>query len=158
MGNWWGNLNLREQLVLSIAGLIGVVILLDSLVIQPYRSGYQQMDERVVQAEDDLKWMQQAVLRLPQRTGVSRKISSGKVVSFIDQQINRLGLKSSMQQMTPIEDHSARIRLSDVEFDKLLRFFNAIDGSVFIQEIRLLPTDKKGFVDVSLVLGNGSED
>jgi hypothetical protein len=57
--------------------------------------------------------------------------------------------------MTPVQDHSARLRLSDVEFNKLLKFFTAIEGSIFIQEVRLLPTDVDGFVNVSLVLSNG---
>ena len=157
MSNWWGNLNLREQLILAVAGLIGLVILLDSLVIQQFRLKSEQLEEQIEQARDDLEWMRQAVLRLPQQGKASHKINSGKVVTFVDQQINRLGLKQSMQQMTPIEDHSVRVRLSDVEFDQLLKFINAIDGSVFIQELRLLPADNQGFVNVSFVLGNGSD-
>ena len=100
--------------------------------------------------------MHQAVFRLPQQKQSVSKIISGRVVTFVDQQITRMGLKTQMQQMTPVQDHSVRVKLADVEFDKLLRFFNAIEGAVLIEEVRLIPAEQKGYVNVSLVLSNGS--
>ncbi|MBT3205856.1 MAG: hypothetical protein HOM14_17490 [Gammaproteobacteria bacterium] len=155
MNSWWQGLQLREKFILSIAGLVGFFILMDSLVVQELNSKFELLDEQIEQAQDDLNWMKQAVLRLPDQKKKTKKINAGRVVTFINQQINRQGLKKNMQQMTPIQDHSARLRLSDVEFNKLLKFFSAIEGSIFIQEVRLLPTDVDGFVNVSLVLSNG---
>ena len=45
-----------------------------------------------------------------------------------------------------------RLRLADVEFNKLLRFFSRIDGLVSIDEARILPADREGLVNVSLVV------
>jgi type II secretory pathway component PulM len=156
MNQWWGNLNTRERLILLVAGLIGIIIVLDSLVIEEYRVKNETLDEQIALAKDDLEWMREAVQRLPDTKPGNTKIIAGRVVSFIDQQINRMGLKQQMQQMTPIQDHSVRVKLTEVEFGKLLNFFNAIEGAVIIEEVRLIPSEQKGFVDVSLVVRNAS--
>jgi len=158
MNSWWQGLQLREKLILAIAGLIVVAVLVDSLILQEFRSSFDSLDEQVEQANDDLSWMKQAVLRLPDKKKKTQKIKSGRVITYISQQVNRQGLKTNMQQMTPIQNHSARLRLSDVEFTRLLKFFSAIDGSILIQEVRLLPTNTEGFVNVSMVLSNGQGD
>ncbi|MCP4077394.1 MAG: type II secretion system protein M [Gammaproteobacteria bacterium] len=158
MNSWWQGLQLREKLILAIAGLIVVAVLVDSLILQEFRSSFDSLDEQVEQANDDLSWMKQAVLRLPDKKKKTQKIKSGRVITYISQQVNRQGLKANMQQMTPIQNHSARLRLSDVEFTRLLKFFSAIDGSILIQEVRLLPTNTEGFVNVSMVLSNGQGD
>lgn len=155
MKTWWANLNLREQVILAVAGLIAIVIIMDSLVIGEYRQKYNQLEEQLEQANDDLNWMKQAVHRIPSQQTRKNKILSGRVVTYIDQQITRLGLKKQMQQMTPIKDHSVRIRLSDINFDNLLKFFTTIEGAVTIVEVRILPSEKVGFVNASLVVSTG---
>ncbi len=155
MNSWWQNLQIWEKVILSMAGIVVFFILVDSFVVQEFRSKFELLDEKIEQASDDLSWMKQAIFRLPDQQKKTQKIKSGRVITYINQQVNRQGLKNNMQQMTPIQEHSARLRLSDVEFTKLLKFFTAIDGSVNIQEVRLLPADKDGFVNVSMVLSNG---
>jgi len=157
MRTWWQNLNIRERIILYVAGLVVLFILLDSFVIQQYSLKNQQLVEQIEQSKDDLEWMKQAVFRLPASNKKTSKIMSGRVVTFLDQQLGKQGLKKNMQQMTPIQKHSARLRLSEVEFNKLLKFLAAIQGSVNIDEVRLLPSDKNGFVNVSLVVSNGSK-
>ena len=56
--------------------------------------------------------------------------------------------------MTPIQRHSVRIRLSDVEFTRLLRFFSSLNPSISVEEIRILPASAEGTVDASMVLRN----
>ncbi len=156
MNLWWSSLNTRERLILIAAGLLVSMLLVDSFLIEEYRVKNEALNEQITQAKEDLEWMHQAVFRLPQQKQSVSKIISGRVVTFVDQQITRMGLKPQMQQMTPVQDHSVRVKLADVEFDKLLRFFNAIEGAVLIEEVRLIPAEQKGYVNVSLVLSNGS--
>lgn len=157
MNSWWSGLNFRERVILTVASLIALFIVLDTLVLAEFRSKVQQLDEQIEQAKEDLVWMRQAVNRLPTDNKNTRKVKSGRIVTFLDQQITRQGLKKNMQQMTPIQEYSARLRLAEVDFNKLLKFFTAIQGSVTIDEVRLLPTDNHGFVNVSLVVSNGSK-
>ena len=157
MRNWWSGLNFRERIILVIASLVAIVIGLDTLILQPMTSGSVKLDDKIAQAKDDLEWMRLAINRLPAQGTGSKKVTQERIVSYIDKQINRQGLKKNLEQMAPIQENSARLRLSDVEFTKLLSFISAIDGSVSIDEVRLLPTDNAGFVNVSMVISNGAD-
>ena len=152
MKEWWNRISIREQAIVGIAGLIALVVILDGLVVTPYHLHSQQLDEQISQAREDLGWMQQAVRRLPRQNSQAARQISGRLVTFIDGQISRAGLKQSMQQMTPIQDNSVRLRLADVEFNQLLRFFSSLDGLVMIDEARILPSDQPGQVSVNLVV------
>ena len=152
MREWWNSISLREQAIVGIAGLVALVVIIDSLLLTPYQMNRQRLDEQISQAHEDLSWMQQAVKRLPDQTNAGGKRISGRLVTFVDGQISGAGLKQNMQQMTPIEDNAVRLRLEDVEFNRLLRFFSSIDGLVSIDEARILPADRDGLVNVSLVV------
>ncbi|MDJ0834010.1 MAG: type II secretion system protein GspM [Gammaproteobacteria bacterium] len=152
MKEWWNRISTREQAIVAVAGLIALVVILDGLLLTPYRLHSQQLDEQISQAREDLGWMQQQVHRLPKQSQQGIRQISGRLVTFIDSQIVRAGLKQSMQQMTPIQDDAVRLRLADVEFNQLLRFFSSLDGLVRIDEARILPTDQPGQVGVSLVV------
>jgi len=152
---WWQNLQARERLIVALAALVLGYILLDSLLLQPLRMNQQQVADDLAQARDDLAWMQQAVQRLPAQNQ-AKPVMAGRVITFLDQQITRQGLKKSMQQMAPIGDNAARIRLSDVEFSRLMRFFSAVSGSLAVNEVRILAADKPGLVNVSMTLSNGA--
>ena len=152
MKDWWNSISLREQAIVAIAGLIALLVIIDSLLLTPYQINRERLDEQISQAQEDLGWMQQAVKRLPDQSSTGGKRISGRLVTFVDGQISGAGLKQSMQQMTPIDDNAVRLRLADVEFNKLLRFFSSIDGLVSIDAARILPADQQGLVDVSLVV------
>ena len=157
MKEWWNRISFREQAIVAIAGLIALVVILDGLVVTPYHLHSQQLDEQISQAREDLGWMQQAVRRLPRQNNQAARQITGRLVTFIDGQISRAGLKQSMQQMTPIQDNSVRLRLADVEFNQLLRFFSTLDGLVMVDEARILPSDQPGQVSVSLVVSKKAE-
>jgi len=157
MIEFWQKREPRERWVLIAAALVLSYILIDTLLLQPFKLHQARVADQLEQAQDDLDWMRQAITRLPPANSKPRKVVAGRVITFLDQQITRQGLKSNMQQMTPIQQHSARLRLTDVEFSHLLRFFSAIAGSINIEEIRILPADEAGLVNVSLVLSNGQE-
>ena len=152
MKDWWNSISLREQAIVAIAGLIGLLVIIDSLLLTPYQMNRGRLDEQISQAQEDLGWMQQAVKRLPDQSSAGGKRISGRLVTFVDGQISGAGLKQSMQQMTPIDDNAVRLRLADVEFNSLLRFFSSVDGLVSIDEARILPADQQGLVNVSLVV------
>ena len=155
MKAWWENLNNRERLMVSAVVLVVVFVLVDSLIIEGFRLKNQQLEEQVAQAKEDLAWMQQAVHRLPKGKMSQKQVVAGRIVSYVDQQVTRQGLKDKMQQMTPIQDHSVRLRLEDIRFDKLLAFLSQFDGAVIIQEVRILPAEQQGLVNVTLMVSNG---
>ena len=156
MSSWWSNLNRREKIILLVALVVALFILIDTFLVGPYRMRQQMVSDQLQQAQDDLAWMQRAIGRLPSRSSARKSPIRGSLVNFVNQQINRQGLKKQMQQMTPIKDHSVRVRLADVEFSQLLKLFTAFQGSAAeVREVRILPTDQQGLVGASLVISNG---
>lgn len=156
MSIWWENLNLRERYIVVFASLIALIIGFDAIVLEEYRADTQMLDEKLEQAEQDLMWMKEAVFRLPASGQKNQKVDTGRVVTFVDKQITRLNLKKHMQQMTPIGAESVRLRLSDLDFSKLMTFFSAIDNALVIQEVRLTAADSDGLINVSVVVSKGS--
>lgn len=155
MGNWWEKISNRERYIVIVAGFIGLIISVDSLVVEQLRVKSELMDEKVEQAQQDLMWMADAVHRLPLKAKPKQAINPGRVVSYVDTQITKLKLKSHMQQMTPIGEKTARVRLNNLKFSQLLTFFNAIDSALQIDEVRLTPADTDGIVNATLVVTKG---
>jgi|GEM_PF-632096 len=154
MREWWQTLNVRERVLLAAVAIVALFVLIDSMIVETYRLKSGNLAEQLEQARDDLQWMQTAVHRLPSAQGGQPRQPrfSGRIVSYVDQQIQRHGLKDQMLQMSPIQDHSVRVSLQDVAFARLLNFLSQIDGTVIIEEARILPADSPGLVNVSLVI------
>lgn len=149
--SFWSSISLRERLIL-IAGIAVILILaVDALILVPYQSHQQNLKESIEQGRQDLSWMQNAVHRLPPSSGKVNKLK-GRLISFVDQQIGKAGMKKNMKQMTPVDQNMVRVRFSGVEFSKLLQLFNQMSGTVEIGEARILPEAKPGIVSASLVL------
>ena len=152
--NWFQGLSLREKLVVVALVLVGVGIVADLLLFSPYRSYRAELQENLVQAREDLQWMERAVSRIADSKSKPTPAIRGNIATYADGQIARAGLKQQLQQMTPIQRHSVRIRLSDVEFARLLRFFSSLNPSISVEEMRILPASAEGTVDASMVLRN----
>ena len=157
MKTWWDGISLRERLIVVIASIVVLYVLLDVILIQPLLSHGQQVVEETAQAQEDLNWMQQAITRLPSGGSSAARSIKGSIATYIDGQITRAGLKKNLQQMTPILKHSVRVRLSDVDFNQLLNFLVALESSIVIEEVRILPQSDDGIVNASLILRNTRE-
>jgi general secretion pathway protein M len=154
MRTWWNGISLRERLIVVIASIVLSYVLLDLVLIQPVLGQRQQLKEDVAQAREDLVWMQQAVQKIPSGSSNAATAIKGSIATYVDGQISRSGLKKHLQQMTPILKHSVRVRLSDVDFNQLLKFLLAVDSSIEIEEVRILPQSDEGVVNASLILKN----
>jgi general secretion pathway protein M len=152
MRNWWNGISLRERMIVIIAGIVVVYVLLDLILIQPVLGQRQQLIEDVALAKEDLAWMQQAVEKIPAGSTGAVKALKGSIVTYVDGQIARSGLKKNLQQMTPILKDSVRVRFSDVDFNQLLKFLLALEASIEIEEVRILPQSDEGVVNASLIL------
>jgi type II secretory pathway component PulM len=154
MRDWWQTLQVRERVLLAAVVIVALFVMIDSMLVETYRLKSRNLAEQLEQARDDLQWMQTAVHRLASVPAGQPRFN-GRIVSYVDQQIQRHGLKDQMLQMSPIQEHSVRVRLQDVAFARLLNFLSQIDGAVIIEEARILPADSPGLVNVSLVIARG---
>lgn len=149
--SFWKSISLRERLILIVGIAVILILVADSLLVAPFQSHQQELKEQIEQGRQDLAWMQDAVHRLPSSPATIKRVK-GRLISFVDQQIGKAGMKKNMKQMTPVDQNMVRVRFSSVEFSKLLQLFNQMSGAVEIGEARILPEGKPGIVSASLVL------
>jgi type II secretory pathway component PulM len=154
--NWFESRNSREKGIIIALVLVLLVVFLDMLLVTPYREYRQQQSLQLEQAREDLEWIRQAASRIQTTVGPGSPGIKGNIATYIDAQFSRAGLKKQLQQMTPLERRSVRVRLADVPFRQLMQFFADINPSVVVEEIRILPNGESGLVDVSMVLTNGA--
>lgn len=157
MKQWWRGLQQRERVIVGAAGLLLGLVLLHSLVWEPWRRSSETLAEDIAQAEDDLAWMREAVIRLPaSSTTVPAAAGSGTLITRMNRLIGQAGVRTQMKQMKPVSDRELRLRFEAVAFDKLLRLLkDARAQGLGVRELRVLPDDEPGRVNATLVLNDG---
>ncbi len=157
MKQWWRGLQQRERMIVGVAGLLLGLVLLHSLVWEPWRRSAQALAEETAQAEDDLAWMREAVTRLPVSPTIAPAAAgSGNLVTRMNRLIGQVGVRAQMKQMKPVSDRELRLRFETVAFDKLLQLLKdtRVQG-LAVRELRVLPADEPGRVNATLVLNDG---
>jgi len=158
MKQWWRGLLLREQILVSVAGLVVLLLLLHSLLWEPWQLSGRNLKERIEQTEEDLAWMRQAVTRLPPDAPRSPVTGGeGNLVTRMNRLIGQLQLRTEMKQMKPSGEHEVRLRFEKAAFDRLLELVREIERQgLRVRELRVLPTEAPGRVNATLTLRDGS--
>ena len=145
----------RERLIVALAvvALLGVGI--HALLIEPYQIRLQTLQDDLEQQRADLEWMRTAVVNLPVG-GVVAKSSAeidGTLANFVDQAVRQQGLSGQLSSMSPVGTDIIRMRLSAVDFNRLISFIARIYTSgLQVRDIRITATDTPGLVDSNIVL------
>lgn len=145
----------RERLIVGIAALALLGVSIHALVIEPYQLRLQSLQEELEQQRADLEWMRSAVLRLPVGGVVvaSDAEIDGTLANFVDQAVRQQGLNSQLASMSPVGDDVIRMRLSAVDFNRLIGLIAGIySNGLEVRDIRITATDTPGLVDSSIVL------
>ena len=145
----------RERLIIAIAVVVLLSLLLHSLVIEPYQQRAQMLQDDLAQQRADLDWMRNAVLRLPVGGVVTAKSAAinGTLANFVDEAVRQQGLSEQLSSISPVGDDVIRMRLSAVDFNRLVEFIALIYTSgLELQDVRITATDVPGLVDSNIVL------
>jgi type II secretory pathway component PulM len=150
----WVRSSPREKLIVGVGLLVLAVIILHSLVIEPYQLRLAELRDEVEQQRADLQWMRSAVARIPATSSTPSAVQiDGTLANFIDQAVRRQGLTDQLSQMSPVGADEIRIRYAAVDFNRLIGFIAQVNESgLEIKDIRISPGDDPGIVDCSLVL------
>lgn len=155
MAEWFAKLSPREKLIVLVASAVLLGLAIHALMIEPYQTRLQDLQDELEQQTTDLKWMRSAVTRLPvggvmQTGGVQ---IDGTLANFIDQTVRQQGISGQLSSMSPVGSDIIRMRLSAVDFNRLINFIGRIYTSgMQVRDIRITATDTPGLVDSNIVL------
>ena len=145
----------RERLIVAVAAIALLAVAVHALVIEPYQIRAQTLRDDLEQQKADLEWMRTAVQRLPIGGVVVAGDAEidGTLASFVDQAVRQQGLSGQLSSITPVGDDVIRMRLSAVDFNRLIGFVARIYSSgLAVRDIRITTTDTPGLVDSNIVL------
>ena len=144
----------REKTILTLAAVSLIGLLIHASIIEPFNQKQLGLNEALEQGIIDLKWMQTAVVKLPQKNILSQAIEfEGSLANLIDKEVRSQDLNSFLTQMTPISNDEIRVRYKGINFNRLLNFIARVNSQgLKVKDLRINATDKPAVVDCSLVL------
>ena len=119
----------REKTILTLAAVSLIGLLTHASIIEPFNQKQLELNDALEQGIIDLKWMQTAVVKLPQNNILSRAIEfEGSLANLIDQEVRNQDLNSFLTQMTPISNDEIRVRYKGINFNRLLNFIAQVNS------------------------------
>ncbi len=154
MNDFLSKFSSREKTIVTFAAISLFGLLVHALIIEPYNQKQLELNEALEQGKIDLLWMQSAIVRLPQNSGITKaSIFEGSLANLIDQEVRSQDLNSFLAQMTPINNDEIRVRYKNINFNRLLNFIAQVNSQgLKVKDLRINATDKAADVDCSLVL------
>ncbi len=155
MSEWFARLSAREQGILVVAVIVLAGIVLHGGVIEPYQLKRAALHEERQLRQEDLNWMQSAVVGLsPAGSTTATQPIQGSLVNALDRMVRQTGLSSSLAQMSPLADGEVRMRFRSVDFNRYLRLIAQFSSSgLVIRDAQITAIDNApGQVNSNLVL------
>ena len=140
--NYWRQLEARERLVLGWGATLVTVILLYSLLWQPWHVALASMEQDIQTHLQNLVWMQQQAELLKGGAGQPAKSatqgSNESLLSIVEKtaKVNKVG--QSIQQMVPSSnDSEVRVVLEEADFNQWLRWIDQLFKQYEVNIIQL---------------------
>lgn len=157
MKQYWANLQPRERHTLLGGGVSLILILLYALVLDPFQQELARLHKSVEEQSAELAWMRQAaaeVKRLQGSSPVSGRVAGQSLMSLVDASARSTGLSGAIKQIKP-EGQGVKVRLEEVVFDDMLRWFEQLGNKqgVSVSSLVMERLSQPGRVNASVVLG-----
>jgi general secretion pathway protein M len=148
MKTWWQQLNISEQRLVAIMGVVGIGFVFFSFIWQPLVENIAKGQEKIVRQQTLLTWVQEGTQRYQQakRNGASTQ-SNGSLSSVVNQSAGRNNI--TIARLQPQGD-DLNIWIDEVPFSQLLGWleFLANKEGLLVKSIDLSKADEKGVVKV----------
>lgn len=144
----------REKTILGFAAIALLAVAVHAFLVEPYTLRLSSLHDDLEQGKADLYWMEKVVRQLPANSiSAQNTIFSGSLANLMDIEMQELGLKPFLSQMTPVNEDEIRIRYSAIEFSRLIEFIARVNQQgLVIKDLRINVATKPGEVDCSLIL------
>jgi len=158
MKDYWRNLQAREQRTLLIGGVAVLMLLIYSLVIDPFTQGLSRLEQGVAENRALLAWMEQAAQQVKTLRGSSavQQAGGGSLLSLIDRSAKQNGLGGALKQVKP-EGEGVRLRFEQAGFDDMVRWLGRLgaEQGVGVTTLTLERLPSSGQVNATVVLERG---
>lgn len=161
MKEWWHNLQQREQRVLLAGGAALVVLMLYTLVWDPYQQEMRRLHETVAAKRLDLASMQQAAAEIEtlRRSGAGGSLPSGQsIMGIIDSSAKQFSVGAGIKRIQPEGERSVKVWAEQVSFDDLIHWLDDVQKKygIAIHTISVERQEVNGLVNVRMELRGGA--
>ena len=157
MKEWWLELSIRERLLLSIGGSIGLVLLGYFLLWTPLSTYVNDLHTSIVEQQSLLTWMQNAIKELQQLQAQSpqtQPVTTGAILSIVEESIKKNNLDENAPQITQSDQDKVTIKFTEVPFDNLISWLTDLwkQYQISIEQLNVIPAKITGVVAAEIVL------
>lgn len=153
---WFNSLPSKEQLMVSVTGVLIAVTLLYLFIWEPVHLGLKHEQQKQQAQQEILLWMQQAASEVKSlRASGTRSTVRDKnkpTTLVIEQSINNAGLKSAVSKIESSGNNGARVVLNEASFNQLLVWLNtlATHNGIQVVSANIERSDKPGRTNARL--------
>lgn len=159
MMHYWQNLQAREQRTLLIGGVVVLLLLIYSLILDPFAEEMARMEQSVAADRELLAWMEQSAQQVKALRGNGGDKSSrgGSLLSLVDASAKKNGLGGALKQVKP-ESSGVRLRFEQASFDDMVRWLGRLgsEQGVGVTSLTLERLPEAGQVNATVVLERGA--
>jgi general secretion pathway protein M len=151
--DWFNSLEAREQRMVSIGAPIALIIFIYLVIIDPLLSSIDDLRAQTGKLQKDIVWMQRATTQLQQLNSQSQ-FTNRSLMSALDLQLTQHQLKPALQKIEPDGNNGARVWLTNVPFDQLIRALGQMkqQDHIVVKSASIKPLAESGRVDARLNL------
>lgn len=160
MRSWWNQLANRERWLVGGGSGLALVLLLYTLIWQPFQGRLERLRQTVAEQRADLAWMHRAAAEVKRLGNVpadprpGRSQDAGRsLLIVVDQTARKAGLGTAVKRVEPQSDNKIRVWLEQVDFDQLVRWLEELRQEQGIQIANaIMDRQTSGKVDARLIL------
>ncbi len=158
MMHYWQNLQAREQRTLLIGGVALALLLIYSLILDPFAEEMARMEKSVAADRELLAWMEQSAQQVQALRGNGwAQRGGGSLLSLVDASAKKNGLGGALKQVKP-EASGVRLRFEQASFDDMVRWLGrlGVEQGVGVTSLSLERLPAPGQVNATVVLERGA--
>ncbi|MEN8170286.1 MAG: type II secretion system protein M [Pseudomonadota bacterium] len=159
MMQYWHNLQAREQRTLLIGGVAALLLLLYSVVLDPFAQELQRLEQSVAADSELLAWMKVSAQQVKtlRASGSGKRGNAKSLLSLVDASARKNGLGGALEQLKP-EGDGVRLHFEAAGFDDMLRWLGRLgaEQGVGVTTLTLERLPSPGRVNATVVLERGA--
>ena len=155
---WWRNLSLHEQRVVSVGGAIASFLLFYLIIWNPYLDRLDVMRKQIQTEYKTLAWMQAADKEMnkleKQTTKGTTSMTPVALMSVLQKQVDEAGLASVMTQLKQTTQDSVEMQFQKVSFDQMVSLLIKVikEQNVSITHLSATADTTPGVVNADIIL------